>query len=97
MHLLPSQRVAVDVSGNVFISDEILSQVYEVDKKTGIIYLIAGNGTNGFSGDGGFGIMLCCGIQNGLAVDLKGNVIVCDNFNNRLRKLTKCNSIFLIG
>ena len=86
--------VAVDNSGNIFIADEILSQVYEVDKRTGIIYLIAGNGTNGFSGDGGFGINALLWHPNSLAVDLKGNVIISDNFNNRLRKLTKCNSLF---
>ena len=86
--------VAVDNSENIFIADEILSQVYEVDKRTGVIYLIAGNGTNGFSGDGGLGINALLWHPNSLAVDQKGNVIVCDNNNNRIRKLTKCNSIF---
>jgi hypothetical protein len=59
-----------------------LSQVYEVDKWTGIIYLIAGNGTNGFSGDGGFGVNALLWHPNSLAVDLKGNITVSDNFNN---------------
>jgi hypothetical protein len=86
--------VAVDISGNIFIADEILSQVYEVDNRTGIINLIAGNGTGGFSGDGGFGINALLSHPNSLAVDPIGNVIVCDDFNNRIRKLTKCNSIF---
>jgi trimeric autotransporter adhesin len=86
--------VAVDNNGNVYISDEILSQVYQVDQRTGIINLIAGNGTNGFSGDGGFGINALLWHPNSLGVDLKGNVIVCDDFNNRIRKLTKINSVF---
>ena len=86
--------VAVDNSGNVFISDEILSQVYEVDKRTGIISLIAGNGTNGFSGDGGPGIKALLWHPNSLAIDQKGDVIVCDDMNNRIRKLTRFNSIF---
>jgi hypothetical protein len=86
--------VAVDNTGNVFISDEILSQVYEVDKRTGTIFLIAGNGTGGFSGDGGPGVNALLSHPNSLAVDVKGDVILSDNFNNRVRKLTKGNSIF---
>jgi hypothetical protein len=86
--------VAVDNSGNVFIADEILSQVYEVDKKTGIITLNAGTGTGGFSGDGGFGVNAMLSHPNSLGVDPKGNIIVADNYNNRLRILTKCNSVF---
>jgi hypothetical protein len=81
--------IAVGNNGNVFIADEILSQVYEVDNRTGIINLIAGNGTNGFGGDGGFGVNALLWHPNSLAIDLKGNVIVCDNFNNRIRRLTK--------
>jgi sugar lactone lactonase YvrE len=86
--------VAVDNNGNVFISDEILSQVYEIEKRTGIIYLIAGNGTGGFGGDGGFGVNALLWHPNSLGVDPKGNVIVADNFNNRIRKLTKLNSVY---
>ena len=86
--------VAVDNNGNIFIADEILSQVYEVDKKTGIIDLIAGNGTGGFSGDGGLGINALVWHPNSLAVDQKGNVIICDDLNNRIRKLTKFNSFY---
>jgi hypothetical protein len=85
--------IAIDNSGNIFISDETLSQVYQVDKK-GIIYLIAGKGTNGFSGDGGPGINALLYHPNSLAVDSKGNVIVADDFNYRIRKLTQSNSIF---
>jgi len=43
--------VAVDGAGNVFFGTE--SVVLRLDATTGILSLVAGNGTNGFSGDNG--------------------------------------------
>src|SRR5271165_4813043 len=45
------QSVAVDKSGNVFFVDQ--DDVLRLDAKTGILSLVAGNGTPGFSGDNG--------------------------------------------
>ncbi len=44
--------VAVDPSGNLFISEEGQQRIRMVDV-SGIIHTVAGNGTPGFSGDGG--------------------------------------------
>jgi trimeric autotransporter adhesin len=81
--------IAVDDNGNTYITDEVLSQIYVVDKKTGIINLIAGQGFNGFSGDGGLAINALLAHPNSLAVDNKGDLYVSDDFNNRIRKLTR--------
>ena len=81
--------IAVDNSGNTYISDEVLSQIYMVDKKTGIINLIAGKGFDGFSGDGGPAINALLSHPNSLSVDQKGNIYVSDDFNFRVRKLTQ--------
>ena len=45
--------VAVDKSGNIFISDQFNSAIREINASTGVITTIAGNGIAGFSGDGG--------------------------------------------
>src|SRR5439155_8419832 len=45
--------VAVDQAENVFITDHNDSRIRRVDAATGIITTVAGNGTAGFSGDGG--------------------------------------------
>ena len=81
--------IAVDNNGNTYISDEVLSQIYMVDKATGIINLIAGKGFGGFSGDGGPAINALLSHPNSLSVDQKGNIYVSDDFNIRVRKLTK--------
>ncbi len=50
--------VAVDNAGNVFILDSagpaaVENRVYRVDVTTGLLSLVAGNGTSGYSGDSG--------------------------------------------
>ena len=45
--------MAVDASGNVYIADAGNNRIREVVKATGIITTFAGNGTAGYSGDGG--------------------------------------------
>ncbi len=85
--------LAVDNKGNIYISDEGLSQIYIIDKKTGIINLIAGNGTNGFAGDGGPAINALLYHPNSLSVDEQRNIYVCDAFNSRIRRLTNSNNL----
>jgi hypothetical protein len=45
--------IAVDTQGNYYIADTNNNRVRKVTVATGIITTIAGNGTAGFSGDGG--------------------------------------------
>ena len=61
----------------------------------GNISTIAGNGTPGFSGDGGPASQALLQTPYSVAVDLKGNVYVADTGNNRIRRLTP--SIPLLG
>jgi len=52
---------------------------------SGDVYTIAGNGTAGFSGDGGPATSAELNTPAGLAVDPPGNVIIADANNDRLR------------
>src|ERR1700722_15368910 len=45
--------IALDASGNVYINDEVDDRIRKITVSTGIINSIVGNGTAGFSGDGG--------------------------------------------
>ena len=45
--------VAFDADGNLFLSDTFNHRVRRVDARSGVITTVAGNGTKGFSGDGG--------------------------------------------
>jgi len=53
----------------------------------GTITTVAGNGTQGFCGDGGLATLACLNYPDGLAVDAAGNLYVADHNNNRVRRV----------
>jgi sugar lactone lactonase YvrE len=76
-----------DDKGNVYIADRENHVVRMVNPK-GIITTIAGNGTAGFSGDGGQAKKASFNLPSGLALDSKGNLYISDRSNNRIRMVT---------
>ena len=78
--------VAVDASGNVYIGDSGNVRVREV--AGGVIFTIAGTGTQGFSGDGGNAASAQLGAFPAVAVDVSGNVYIADFGNTLVRKIT---------
>ena len=54
----------------------------------GDIYTVAGNGTSGFSGDGGPATSAELDDPSGVAVDGAGNLLIADTANNRIREVT---------
>ena len=78
--------VAVDGFGNLFIADSLNSRVRKVGTD-GTITTLAGNGVNGYSGDGGAATNAALNVPEGLTVDGFGNVFVADTRNNRIRKI----------
>lgn len=83
----PSAAV-LDTEGNLYIADTINHRIRRVDAETGIIHTIAGNGANGFSGDGGPALSAEISFPAGIAVDTSGKVYFTDENNNRIRVLT---------
>ena len=76
--------VAVDASGNVYISDWHNQRVRMVDA-SGTINTLAGTGKAGFSGDGSAAGSAMLNYPFGVAVDASGDVFVADSKNNRVR------------
>ncbi len=79
--------VAVDSAGNIYIADELNSRIRKVTAATGIITTVAGNGTRGYSGDGGPATSGEVNWPYGVAVDGSGNVYVADYWNQAIRTL----------
>lgn len=82
------EAVALDAEGSLYIADSINHRIRRVDANTGIIYTIAGDGANGFSGDGGPARSAEMSFPTGIAVDEAGKVYFADENNNRVRVLT---------
>jgi sugar lactone lactonase YvrE len=78
--------VALDAVGNLYIADTDNNVIRKVDTN-GIITTVAGNGTNGYSGDGGPATNANLNNVSGVAVDPFGNIYVVDQDNNRVRKV----------
>jgi hypothetical protein len=79
--------VAVDDSGNMYIAETAANRVRKVNTK-GIISTIAGNGTAGYSGDGGQATAAELNGPRGITVDPFGDVFVTDTRNNCIRRIT---------
>src|ERR1017187_2259079 len=77
--------VAVDASGNLYISDGSVRvrKVYS----SGFINTIAGNGTRGYSGDGGVGVFAAMNGPAGIALASNGNLYIADSGNSAIREL----------
>ena len=82
---LPSS-VYIDASFNVYIPAN--NVIRKITASTGIINTIAGNGTAGFSGDGGLATNAKLWAPAGVCVDITGDVFISDGGNNRIREVT---------
>src|ERR1700756_3391342 len=88
--------VAVDAIGNLYIADTSNHRVRKVDA-SGVITTVAGNGTEGFSGDGGPATSATLNTPIGVAVDSAGNLYIADAFNNRIRKVNAAGVITTVA
>ncbi|WP_158942954.1 Ig-like domain repeat protein [Granulicella sp. S190] len=79
--------LALDANGNLFIADTHNQRVRLVTAATGLISTVAGNGSNGFAGDGGAGGSAALSRPRGVAVAGTGNLYVADSDNNRVRNV----------
>ena len=85
--------IAVDSSSNLYIADTGNNVIRKVVLSSGIITTVAGNGTTGYSGDGGAAISAQLNFPTGVAVDASGNIYVADYNNQAIREVTVSNNI----
>jgi sugar lactone lactonase YvrE len=85
--------VAVDSAGNLIIADTLNHRIRRVDATTGVITTVAGNGIQGFSGDGGPATSARLNVPIAVGVDSAGNLFIADVFNLRIRRVDAATGI----
>ena len=99
-----ARGVAAGPDGNVLIADYSNDRIRMVAGTTGVyygqhlvrgdIYTIAGDGGNGFAGDGGKATSAELAAPQGLAVDAAGGVLIADSVNQRIRVVAAATGTF---
>ena len=79
--------VAFDAAGNLYIAD-LGSRILKVAANTGIVTVVAGTRTAGYSGDGQLATAARLNVPTGVALDSLGSLYIADFGNYVVRKVT---------
>ena len=85
----------MDGSGNLYISDCCYNNRVRKVSSDGTVTTVAGNGTPGFSGDGGPAASAQLTYPNGLFVDRSGNLFIADG--TRVREVSPAGMITTVA
>jgi uncharacterized protein (TIGR03437 family) len=88
--------MALDREGGLYIADTWNNRVRKVSAN-GIITTVAGNGSAGYSGDGGPAISAQLALPMALAVDNAGDLYIADTWNFRIRKISRAGIIATVA
>jgi sugar lactone lactonase YvrE len=82
------QAIALDGSAKaVYVADSINGSIRKIILSSGAVSTVAGNGSDGFSGDGGLATSASLNTPTGVAVDGAGNLYIADEGNNLIRRV----------
>jgi len=79
--------LAIDADNDLFISDVRQGGIFKVDARTGVVTRIAGNGKQGFRGDGESALNASFRNAVTISLDNTGNLLIADSGNCRIRRV----------
>ncbi len=88
--------MVMDSAGNLYVSDQLNDVVRKI-APDGTITTAAGDGVNGYTGDGGAATSASLSRPTGLAIDNEGNLYIADTGNHVIRKVTAAGTISTIA
>jgi sugar lactone lactonase YvrE len=89
------EDVAVSASGNIYIADSYNQRIRLIN--AGVISTFAGNGATGFQADDVPAIETSLYYPMGVSVDVAGDVLIADSYNNRVRWVNGAGIIYSVA
>ncbi len=87
----------IDPSNNLYVADSLDQEVRFINVSAPSIATVAGNGTEGFSGDAGLATAAELNLPGSVFLDNAGNLLISDTGNQRVRIVTTLNISTLAG
>lgn len=81
--------LAIGPDGDLFVADAYNHRIRRIRAASGIIETVAGNGTQGATGDGGAATAAQLSGPAGIAFDAAGNLFIADTDNHRVRRVDR--------
>jgi sugar lactone lactonase YvrE/Tfp pilus assembly protein PilX len=85
--------ISIAVNGDLYIADTANNCIRKVSAATGIITTVAGDGSAGFSGDGGLATAAGIKTPEDIFVAANGDLYLADTGHNRIRKVVAATGI----
>lgn len=91
--LFASAGLALDQDENLYVVDSSQYAVRRILKSSGIIERVAGNGSQGFNGDGGPALAASFMLPRGIVFASNGDLIISDSGADRVRRVEKLSGL----
>ncbi|MBV9222955.1 MAG: choice-of-anchor D domain-containing protein [Acidobacteriaceae bacterium] len=82
-----SKGLAIDLAGNLYVSDWQFNVVRKVNAATDIVTTVVGTGSQGYTGDGGSALSATLNWPENIVLDPAGNLYIADHYNGAVRKV----------
>ncbi|MEK7475414.1 MAG: kelch repeat-containing protein [Candidatus Coatesbacteria bacterium] len=79
--------IHLDPAGNLYVGEYFANRIRRVDAATGLIYIAAGTGTEGYNGDGIPATTALLHLPAGIDQDASGNLYITDRDGHRVRRV----------
>lgn len=82
-------EIRFDEMANLYVVERDAHAVRRIAGNSGFVSTVTGNGKPGFNGDGGSSVLAQLRQPHSIAFDSRGNLLVCDIGNQRLRSVSR--------
>jgi sugar lactone lactonase YvrE len=87
------EHLAFDAHGNLYVCDNSNDRVRKIDRQSGLITTVLGNGQRASNGDGGPANQASTLMPDAICLDVHGNLYVGEKYGYRIRKVEAASGV----